>query len=292
MLRHFLITVACFLSLLVSGCAEWTDSRLIESTSLTPPQTSTLPKPKVSGDTWVVDVAFVQLEEFSEQHLLWNSIDETVLSAALRQELLINGLRAGRLIGQPVDYLAALNDAEREASPLQVLEQAGVASELSHIKRRLSCRPNQPYPLPTRAQTKDTNVALLWEKAGEVTGRSLQTPHTQFEMTIEPKPDGQARVRLQPIVEHGELKNNWIGQEQAIVKKLQREKLPLEHLAMEIELAPSQIFVVGATSPAVSIGRLMLQGERADGKEEQTILLIRIAGASQIECDPPVLATN
>ncbi len=142
---------------------------MIDSSTLARPTESKLPLNRIGNDSIIVDVAFIPLDGPKEIEQLWKAVDETGIPVSARGQLQANGLRAGRLIGQPLDYFNALQESDQPSSPMEALNKAGLASVLSHEQRRMHCHTNQSYSLPTRMAMEGTHSVLL-ERDGLLTG--------------------------------------------------------------------------------------------------------------------------
>jgi hypothetical protein len=274
--KHSLMRISSYVLLSISlvsncGCALVTSESAFESPrSEQGSDKNPLPPPKMNADGIQVDTALIPIIVDDE---FWQSVDEGVLNSELREILYGNGLRAGRLIGDPAQHFDPQKTDPSIAS-LESLESAGVASELKHVVKHAVCRPGNYYAIPTRAPISG-EATLLLREGDKLTGVTLQDAAPSFEFAVALRADRQIALKLRPVVEYGQLRNQWLGESQAIRLKLERERVDLRKLAVAVNLPAREVFVIGASRPLRGLGKLLFFGERADGETDQTVLLFR-----------------
>lgn len=280
---HTPVVLGAILIGLSIGCAPFSFDSTIDSQDVRADKSNPLPAARISGESLMVDTSFVPLATSEEGVELWNNVDESLLDSGLRQRLNGNGLRLGRLLGSAMDRFKVLDQASSPETmlPIDALENVGIASELSHVSRRLHCRPYQPYRLPTRAPRQTDRILMLRENDG-IKGLTLDSPDCSFEVSVASRFDQRLTLKLRPVIEHGQRRQSWIGQDHSLRLENKREQLSLGYLHLELDCSAGDVIAIGATEPAVGLGQLMFDGRRADGIRDQTVLLIRVLGSMEL----------
>jgi hypothetical protein len=245
----------------------------------------------------VLEIAFVRLPaaDLAAEEAIWQAADEQHFDPLLRRRLAENGLRAGLLGTQ-------LPEAIRQAFAKQpgVLAEGGDdvndddAREQRRGVRRLQCRQGKRNKvLASRTHPK---LAVLTYEDGGLHGKDLTQAQCLFGLRAFPRGDGQVRLELTPEIEHGEMKNQWVGQEGTLMQRIGRDRIAYDVLRISPQLALGQTFVVGSTTDLKGLGENFFS-ERNLGVSERVFLLIRLA---QTQLDdlftpgtlPPSLTSN
>lgn len=252
-----------------------------------------LAAPKLDAGATILDVAFVSfLTEHPTNELIatdqtkvvrsdveevWRWIDETAIAPEIRSALNLNGLRAGRVHTQS-EFTRALNAIRRSSQDgaERLLDAAAVGSDVSHASRRIPCRMGRRYELPVR-QPAAGEVSTLVSLRGDTIGRTLETPQPLFAITIQPTDSSGVRLRMQPEIQFGAMRQTWVGSDSALRIDNRRESWVLEDLAFELEMASGGTLVIGATPPSCGLGEQMFTGKTADGEVDRVLAVIRIA---------------
>ena len=263
-----------------------------------------LPAPKPDSAATILDVAFVSIrstpaidastepEKSGQADLveprsnldeeLWRWIDETAIPPETRAALRLNGIRVGK-VHTMSEFARSLNAIRRapadEAEKL--LDAAAVGSDVSHSSRRVPCRAGRRYELPVRNPAPG-DVPTLVSLNGQTTGRTLSSPQPIFAVTVQPDDASGVRIRMQPEIQYGEMRQTWVGSDSALRIDNRRERWLLEPLAFEMGLAKGSTIVVGATVPASGLGSQMFTGTAADGDVDQVLMVINVASIPEL----------
>lgn len=263
-----------------------------------------LPTPKSDPGTTTLDVAFVSIvrkpamEPTSSLALpvvadtaetsrtsdeeLWRWIDETAIAPETRAALRLNGIRVGK-VHTMSEFTRALNAIRREPSDeaAKLLDAAAVGSDLSHKSRRIPCRMGRRYELPVRNPAPG-DVPLLVSLDGLTIGRTLNSPQPIFALTIQPADAAGVRLRMQPEIQYGEMRQTWVGSDSALRIDNRRESWLLETLAFEMGLAKGSTIVAGATDPVSALGSQMFTGMTADGEVDHVLMVINVTSIPEL----------
>lgn len=254
------VAVACLASL--GGCALWTEK---------PSEPPSLPPAKMAQDTVVLEIAFVRIsgEALAQQDELWRQVDEQPIAAETRRRMLENGLRAGVVSSQLPPMLRKLLD--EKADPLAV-KGPGTPEDVTASQRQLQSRAGKRGVI--LAGATQAKLALLMQQEGRVTGDEFTQAQCLFAVKTYPQGDGSVRLELVPEIEHGEPRQKWVGQDSSFRIDTSREQKVLDHLRMDLKLAPGEVLVLTCASDHKGLGRNFF----ADGAPgEQKLLMIRIA---------------
>jgi hypothetical protein len=231
----------------------------------------------MSQDTVVLELAFVRLPvaDMAGENAIWHAADEQHFDPLLRRRLAENGLRVGLLGSQ-------LPDTIREAFAREpnLLVEGGdeVDQEESREQRRgvrrLQCRQGRRNKV-LASRTYSTLAVLTCEDGG-LHGKHLTQAQCLFGLRAFPRGDGQVRLELTPEIEHGEMKNQWVGQEGALMQRVGKERISYDTLRMSPQLALGQTLVVGTTTDIKGLGEHFFS-EINLGTSERVFLLVRLA---------------
>jgi len=138
-------------------------------------------------------------------------------------------------------------------------------------------RPNStempPFPFP-----EITLVSL----DGRTVGRTLSSPQPIFSITVQPTDASGIRIRMQPEIQYGGMRQTWVGSDSALRIDNRRESWLLESLMFEMELAKGSTIVAGATSPASGLGSQMFTGMTADGEVDHVLMVINVSSVPEL----------
>lgn len=274
--------------LLLSGCASWHSQ---------PPRWSEaatgLPTAQTPLGNAVLDLSFISLrppQVDSDQAAdsdagLWQSIDEMLVPAETRRRLRRNGLRVGKVIS-PNDFATQLEPYRSLSTETsEVLEATNTKSDLSHESRRITCRVGKRYELPVR-QTAAGDRVVLVNRDGQTSGQTLPAAQPLFALRARALDARTVTLQLTPEIQHGPLKQTWVGNDMALRMEPRRDAWVLSELAVELPLQRGEMLVIGAAEPDFGLGSQFFSGLASEGEPDRTILLIRV---HQL---PPVLGDN
>lgn len=132
-------------------------------------------------------------------------------------------------------------------------------------------------------------LSLLTRDNGSVRGRQLYKAQCLFGMKPYPEADGRVRIDLIPEVEHGEVKQQWVGGEGTLMQRIGRDRITFEQLRMSLTLAPGQTLVVSACQDAKGLGEHFFV-ESVGGTKSRSMLFVRVAHTQHDDLFAPELS--
>ncbi len=265
-------TTALLCAIWLGGCARWS----------TVPDTSEpmnlLPRPKLATDSVVFEVTFVQIPEdrddFSDR--FWAEVDESTLPNDLRRHLAANGMRCG-LVGTSVP--AALQEVlELQPDPAQS-EGTQVTDPSRQVvvrTHRLASRAGQLGKIIVRAMPEEKMATLSFDRDGQLSGQTLTKAQCRYSITSFPQGDGDVRVELMPLIEHGALKPRIRGENGMwMVDNTSRETRVFEDLKVTTNLAPGEALAVSCTEDPRGLGHQFF-GDHSQERHTRQLLLVRL----------------
>jgi hypothetical protein len=266
---HCRPALALAFSLLLGGCA-----RLIAQPEEQPG--GELPPPRMSPDSVVLEVAFVQIPAVDEvsYEQIWREADEQHFPAELRRDLAANGLRAG-IVGQNLpDKLRERLDAAPQNLSSRTEDVTTSDVEINRAPRRIQSRNGQRAKI--LVSKTHASLPLLLQEQGYVRGHLLDQAQCMFALRSYALGDGRVKLDITPEVEHGELRTQWVGSEGSLMQRVGRERLVFDRLHLEATLHPGQVLLVSTTPEIKGLGEHFFS-ETAGGTVERTLLLVRVA---------------
>ncbi|QDT05769.1 hypothetical protein K227x_41730 [Rubripirellula lacrimiformis] len=268
-------------ALWVGGCANWKENSSVDaltSASRNPPAGQR--RIGESKKSIVLDVEFVNIKvdqtDPDQAASLWQWVDETPIDVHLRSRLIDNGLRVG-VVSSDERFRQRLSAIASDHDALDnFLASAAVASDVSRGEKRIPMRIGKRYELNLRTPIEGQHVAMA--RIGDQTiGRTLN--NAQYLMAVHPiQMTGQQQImlKLRTEIQHGEMRQKWIGSDSAIRIDQRRETWSIPSLDLDIEAAQGDMIVIAPTWPLTGLAKRMLAGLNADNQEEQIVVLIRI----------------
>jgi hypothetical protein len=260
-------------ALLLCGCTPW----------LRPPASDNgLPKPLMSTETVVLEVAFVHLtpDEHGIEEATWRQLDEQVLPVALRQQLAGNGLRSGiasSQIPQALRDLAERTSRELSQAPSGDDVTSAETASLSR-NRRMQVRAGKRGKIVVSAALPSISV-LAKDEQGRVQGAAFQDAQCLFSLLARPGGDGRTALQLTPEIEHGDLKNRWVPVDGALVNQVGKSQQVYDELRIDVSLPPGQTLVIGPTTEVGGLGQHFFT--QRNPTPRRTLLLVRVAQTQQ-----------
>lgn len=253
------------------GCAKW---------KVDPEKSSVrggLPAARVPDHVAILDVAFVRIADRETltpgTELPWDRLDETVVPRETREYLKKNGIRAGRVLSiEP----GQLDEPPSSDESTRLMQEAEVASDFEHRRRRLSCREGQRYTLAVRRPTGDRVPILLCLEKGGVGGRSVDDPQFMLNLRTRILDDGRIAVRLVPEIQHGQVRQNYVPGDAGFRMEFHRQRWTLDELMCEIPLSEGQAMVILPAEETFGLGQQMFVGKRVDLSEERIAVVLRL----------------
>lgn len=267
-MKLLLTLIACFATTI--GCASWhgeADTASLERA---------LPPPKREPGSAVLEIAFVSIGKHAEVEQLWRGIDQTLLSMELRHDWERNGMRIGR-VQKTLDFESQLSRIRRRPEETaSAMEATDVHSDLSHQSRRITCRVGKRYELPVRQPSPNQQTVLV-RLGNETSGRTLARSQPLFALRATSADVHSIALSLRPEIQHGDMRQTWVGSDAALRLDNRRESWNLDELATEVRLEKGAILVVGGVDPPLGLGQLMFTGLTAEGDDDRVLMIIRVA---------------
>ncbi len=295
------LSLTLIASVLVGGCASWSDrattSKKSPLTPLTEDATAaaiefefvpvSLPKLtsvlEETADDAIAAAGTSAIEPSSDQspqqrlQSMWQWVDETCIDPTLRRLLADNGLRIGRVTQQERFKTRLLEMSPQQDEIGTFLAKTSVATDVKQGSERIQMRVGRRYELPVRNQIKGNDVAMV-RLHGETIGETVLDPQYLFAMSLaQGHSSGEMRLRLRPEIHHGAMKQTWVGQNTAIRIDSRRSVWSLEDLEIDLVGNEGDMFVVAALDSMAGIGSSMFTGSLFDGKNQHTVLLVKFA---------------
>ena len=208
---------------------------------------------------------------------LWQWVDETGIEPELRRRLSENGLRIGRVIEQE-----RFRSRVQEMTPVldeveSFLAKASVATESSQGQQRIQMPLGRRKELPVRNPTRGNEVALV-RLNGETIGQTVEDPQYLFAMTASRgRSSGELRLQLRPEIQHGTMKQTWVGVDTAMRIDQRRSVWSLEDLEIDLTGDQGDLFVISSLESSSGLGRQMFWGTMPDGSIQHTMMLVKFA---------------
>lgn len=248
-----------------------------------------LPKPRLSPDSVILEIGYASLPltEKAGYDEVWNLADEQSLSLELRQELARNGLRCGILGKQIPERIRLLMDNQQKGADKRSEDLDVGDVEVDRQTRRLQCRAARRAKV--LCSKRFDQLSLLMREDGAVRGRQLQQAQCLFAIKPYPQGDGRVQLDLLPEVEHGELKQQWVGGEGTLMQRVGRDKVAFDALRISVALAPGQMLVASATEQPIGLGEHFFV-ETIAGTPSRSLIFIRLAHTQQDNLFAPELS--
>ena len=234
---------------------------------------------QMSPDSCVLEVCFVRFPfgdpEVNQQ--LWQEVDEQQFPADLRRRLSRNGFRLGLLDGQIPAALSKLLEMKDESRPTvgaSQIDLAALDSEAPPVKRHLEIRAGQPKMI-IASGVYDQLPVLICEP-GELGGETYSQAQAVLVVKTFPQGDGRVRVELVPELQHGELRQRWVGQDGMWRLEAGRQRRVFEEMAFSATLSPGCMLLASSLPDRPgSLGHHFFTED--NGKLEQKLLVLRLA---------------
>jgi hypothetical protein len=240
---------------------------------------------QMSPDASVVEIFLVRLPPSKPEtyESLWREIDEQHFSAAVRQKLNANGIRAGLVAGQVPPRLGELLETEgstaADGKPGEV-SVARVNPDQPIRRSHHQLRPGRRNEIAC-GETLDDMVVLLSD-GRHVGGETFQQAQALLGLQVFPRPDGTVALRMTPEVQYGAPHRQFSAASDThapgvFSMEFGRSKRAYPDLVIESRLAPGHMVVLASMPqrPESLGSRLFLR--TADNKCEQKLVIVRLA---------------
>ena len=253
--------------LFLPGCSTWSPAASSSSSF-------DLPRPQMSPDSVVLEIAIVHFPESADEGQWWQQVDEQALPHEMRQRLIENGLRCGIIRGALPDALRDQLESQRAA--VQAVDPENSPGGSPGGEQRLQSRSGKRNKI--LISDVQPSLAVLVPKGNRLTGQTLTDAQCVFSVKSFSRGDGRADLEVTPEIEHGQARQKWLGQAHEGTFRLDanRERLILESLRIRPTLSPGQMLAITVTSSSKGLGRQFCVAN-ANGPPERRVLLIRLA---------------
>jgi hypothetical protein len=219
---------------------------------------------------------------------MWQEIDETQLSPAVRRELANNGFRVGVVGGTLPDAIAELlapagppvgeaaSATKSSTEPGADDGQNPLLAEPTIRRRVLQLRRGR------RAEVQASEVygslPLLVYQDRELGGRTYRDAQAMFGLRVDPQPDQTAIVELTPELHYGAARLRWTSEDEGILRQAPlRNREIFTALRISTPLAAGEMLVLTSMPDVGSrLGHYFHTVNAADG-QQQKLILIRLA---------------
>ena len=205
---------------------------------------------------------------------LWNLVDEQCLPNNLRHRLAGNGLRIGLVRGLLPPELAerltptpAADGTEPADSPL--------ATDRAVVRRVIQTLPGQSNEIVATPRVEEL---VLLERdsrsaAEALSGQTYRAASAIFDARVTPTADGAVELELLPLIRHGAVERNWIGDDGAFRLEAGQQRTVMDRLAISLPLPADGVVIIScAGQPSASIGDAFFRDPR--GRHEGCRLLV------------------
>jgi hypothetical protein len=220
--------------------------------------------------------ARIPLDKEHQADALWEQIDEQRFDADLRRRLVANGLRAGVVGVSPPEELSDLLELQSDAPEASSARVITGQSAVPRVTRRVVQLNRREESSIQVSELRDEAQVLLSED-GRVGGKPFQQVQGVYTLQAEAAAGQRVIVRLTPELHHGEMKLRYVGIDQGIMLQTpSREREVFEQLAMETELSPGELLVLGCLPDAkASLGGVFHTASAA-GQDERKLIVVRL----------------
>jgi hypothetical protein len=250
---------------------------------------------KASSSQVLLEVEFLKIDlqksTVTDRSQLWNWVDESVIDDQQRHQLFENGFRTGLVVDaqgfrKHLQTMAGTKDVVDE-----FLGSASVASDLQNGRQQIAMRMGRRYELPLREPMEGSQVTMV-RVDGQTIGRTLGSP--QFLLALqaaELTENNRLRLRVRPEIQFGQMRQQFVGggSNSGLRIDQRRQSWSIPSLDMEWKMGLDQLIVLTMDSYAstettsaspvasASLANQMFVGKNADQRDEQLVLLIRVA---------------
>lgn len=232
--------------------------------------------PRPMARTLPLEVFFLRCDadDGSGSADLWSRVDEQMIDVATRRRLAANGLRAGILLGPlPEPFLATL-EPPISAGDDAVDPAVNAADATPPVVRRvLRLLPGRESEL---VSLKSAPELVVMERDDEgLRGASYHDALPHFTLRAWPAADGRVRVDLVPVIRHGPLERNFVGEDGAFKLETSQRRKILDTLRCDVTVPAEGLLVVGpAGEPGASVGDALFRPTR-HGRQELRLIALR-----------------
>ncbi len=252
------------------GVRDWSEAPTTDLPTLT--------LPNLAPDSVILETAFIRIPEeadgFTER--FWREVDEEALPNDVRRRLAANGFRVGMVgLTVPAELQEVLDNEQLQQQP-DGIAAVQVGSELSVRSHRMRSRAGHPGKLVVRSTPVERMAALTLNDDGQVVGQSLDQAQFHFVIKSYPQGDGQVLLQLTPVIEHGQSRSRYVGQQGVwALDNNSRPTKVLDDMVFQLTVSPGQSIAIGSGPGAKGIGGEFF-APRSDENHPESLILIRL----------------
>ena len=208
---------------------------------------------------------------------LWQAVDEQRLDVEVRHELIRNGFRAGVLGGTMPDHLAKHLKLDSHMPKTQASRLiTGQNADPTVTRRIVQLNRHDMVTIRTTQEVR-TNLSVLVSEASGLRGRSYEQVRPVYTMWAEAVTGQRVALRLTPELQHGEMRNRYVGSDQGMfLMTPSRDRELFDQLEMSVKMAAGEILVVGGLPDASSSLGHAFHAENQRGPAELKLVLVRL----------------
>ncbi len=271
-LPSYLVIVFCLLG---AACAPWKNTPYFETNDQLSESIRQESKTRVLLDVEFINASSAFLDDPTFDNL-WQHVDETFIDSTVRANFLSNGIRVGKI--HSLDrFLQALENGVTETNVVDdFLNEASVASDVSHGTQTLPLRLGKRSEFPLRQPFEGSHVALIREN-GSTVGKTVDNAQYFLGLTAtESNSAKRIRLALQPTIQHGTARQKWVSSESAIRIDTRRDNWDLEMLNLTVDLSEGDTIILAPDRPYRGIASKMLSGKAEDQSERELLVLLQV----------------
>lgn len=256
-----------------NGCAHWYANVLPPGKS----EAVSEKKSAIPSGTLGIQTILLRLQPEDSQKLeqLWPSLDEVSFDYPLRQRLELNGIRCGAIIGAVPADIQHWIDQAAERIENDPKENLGLNSEIQSYSQAYYFREGTEkdiYVKPMRSE----KLTVLHHENGSGVGKTYIDPALLVKLRGEYRDDGTVRLSVKPAIEHGQFKNQIVGEEFALRREIKRDMQTWPDLSITRDLCDGQLLVLSCTLPPRALGQHFFVTKMRDQTESRLVMLIRV----------------
>ncbi len=220
--------------------------------------------------------ARIPLDREGAADALWEQIDEQRFDADLRRRLVANGLRAGVVGGSPPESLSDLLALQSDAPAASAVRVISNQSAVPRVTRQVK-QINRRDDTSIEVSEVVAEAQVLLSDRGVMGGKTFQQVQGVYMLHAEAIPGQRIKLRLTPELHHGDLRPRRVGSDQGIfLTTVSREREVFERLAMQTELAPGELLILGCLPDAKASLGGVFHTASTGGQDERKLIVLRL----------------
>lgn len=220
--------------------------------------------------------ARIPLDKERTADAMWEQIDEQRFGADLRRQLVANGLRVGIVGGTPPEVISDLLTLQSEAPETSAMRVISGQSAVPRATRQVK-QLNRRDEMSIQVSEVQPEAQVLLSDNGTMGGKTFQQVQGVYTLRAESIPGQRVKLRLTPELHHGDLRNRFAGSDHGILlSTVSREREVFEQLAMQVELAPGELLILGCLPDAKASLGGVFHTATAGGQNERKLIVLRL----------------